>query len=244
MNWFAWLIDRMAIAENMDVLDVGSGPAWLWRAQADRLPGGVRLTLVDTSAGMIEEARANFAHQPDLLAVSAFQVADAVVLPFEDETFDVVLFLHILYHVDDPRKALAEAHRVLRPGGRAFVSTNATDNMAELHAIGAQAYGGEAIDPGAALFSLKDAVHTMRELFDNVRRYDLTDAMACTDPDDAVAVLLSMPPGNASSPGECEHLSRLMRDAAERDGGALRVTRRTGLVEGTRAIGDVVAKGA
>ena len=72
---------------------------------------------MDPSAGMIGEAEANLTGQTDLVARSTFRVADAVALPFEDKSFDVVLLLHVLYHVDDRRTALEEARRVLRPGG-------------------------------------------------------------------------------------------------------------------------------
>lgn len=234
VNWFSWLIDRMTIAENADVLDVGCGPAWLWFAQTDRLPSGMRLTLVDTSVGMIEEAKANLTSRTDLVALSKFQVADAVALPFKDESFDVVLLLHVLYHVDDSRTALEEACRVLRPGGRVFVSTNATDNMVELHKVGAKLYGGEVIDPGAAIFSLDHAVDEMSEHFEDIYRHELMDTMTCTDPDDATAVLLSMPPGNALILEQRQRLALLIHEEADRTEGTLRITRRTGLVQGTK----------
>lgn len=242
VNWFIWLLDRITIPENADVLDVGGGPGWLWCAQADQQPNGIRLTLVDTSAGMIEEAKANLTRRTDLVARSTFRVADAVALPFEDKSFDIVLLLHVLYHVDDYRTALAEAYRVLRPGGRVFVSTNATDNMAELHEIGARSYGGEAVDPGAAIFSLDCAVDEMRALFDDVYRHDLTDVMTCTDPDDATAVLLSMPPGNAATPQQRQRLARHIREETDRGDGTLLVTRRTGLVEGIKVAGCLEAR--
>jgi SAM-dependent methyltransferase len=234
VDWFGWLVDRMAIPRNAEVLDIGCGPAWLWRAQSGRVTSGLRLTLVDASAGMIEEAKANLADRTEQFGQLMFRTADAVALPYNDESFDSVLLLHVLYHMDDRRRALEEAFRVLRPGGRVFVSTNATDNMIELHAIGASAFGGAAVDPGAARFSLDDAEVEIGALFTDVRRHDLTFEMVCTDPDDAVAVLLSMPPGNASATEQQEHAAKLVHEKAEQDKGALRITRRTGLVEAMR----------
>jgi SAM-dependent methyltransferase len=230
-NWFEWVVDRMAISHPAGVLDVGCGPAWLWLSQANRLPKGSRLTMVDASAGMIAEAKANLARSTDLDGRTEFHVGDAASLPFADASFDVALLLHVLYHVDDRRTALEEARRVLRPGGRLFVSTNALDNVVELHAIGARVFGGDAVDPGAARFCLDDAEHELEALFADVRRYDLTDIMTCNDPEDAVAVLLSMPPGNAATPEQRERLAAIMHEEAERRGGNLTVTRRTGLVE-------------
>jgi SAM-dependent methyltransferase len=47
--------------------------------------------------------------------------ADVTAMPFEDEQFDVVLCNHVLEHVVDDRKAMAELYRVLKPGGRLYM---------------------------------------------------------------------------------------------------------------------------
>ncbi|TYC65134.1 class I SAM-dependent methyltransferase [Stappia sp. BW2] len=234
VSWFGWLIDHMNLQTAMEVLDVGSGPAWIWRSQFDRLPDDLRLSLIDTSQGMIEEALANLATLEKIEVVSA-KVADAVTLPHPDETFDAVLLFHVLYHVDDPRSALREARRVLRPGGQVFVSTNALENMSELHTIGAEAFGGSPVDPGAALFSLDDAAQVVGDLFGSVRRFDLSDTMTCTDPKDAVTLLLSMPPGIAAPEAQQRHLAELIRKESDRLQGTLKTTRRNGLIVGTKA---------
>jgi SAM-dependent methyltransferase len=51
-------------------------------------------------------------------------VISAESLPFEDESFDLVLCTQVLEHVQDPAAVLAEIHRLLRPGGAALVSTH------------------------------------------------------------------------------------------------------------------------
>jgi ubiquinone/menaquinone biosynthesis C-methylase UbiE len=50
-----------------------------------------------------------------------FQHMDCHHLQFEDETFDIVVADNLFEHVSEPEKVLAEAHRVLRPGGRVLV---------------------------------------------------------------------------------------------------------------------------
>jgi SAM-dependent methyltransferase len=191
IDWFRWVFDLMAIPESSDVLDVGCGPAGIWLAQADRLPKTFRLMLIDASAGMIAEAKANFSGNSDRCGAAELCVGGATSLPFADASFDVVLLVHVLYHGEDRHRAFDEVRHVLRPGGRVFVSTNLRNNMAELHMIAARALGGEAVDPGAARFSLDDAEREMGALFVDVRRHDLTDIMTCTDPADAIAFLLS-----------------------------------------------------
>ena len=49
-------------------------------------------------------------------------LARAEELPFPDESFDFVNMNEVIEHVDDPDQALSELHRVLRPGGEAYVS--------------------------------------------------------------------------------------------------------------------------
>jgi 1-acyl-sn-glycerol-3-phosphate acyltransferase len=56
----------------------------------------------------------------------------AELLPFRDGAFREVTHLWCLYHVDDPRRAVAEARRVLGPGGRYYASTSARSNDPEL----------------------------------------------------------------------------------------------------------------
>jgi len=97
------------------VADVGGGPgtyaAWLAAA-------GYDVRLLDVVPGLVEQARALAAAQPDRPFTA--EVGDARALPWPDASVDAVLFLGPLYHLPDPddrERALAEARRVLRPGG-------------------------------------------------------------------------------------------------------------------------------
>ncbi len=59
----------------------------------------------------------------DLDSPLATHQVDIMDLPFEDESFDALLCSHVLEHVADDRRALAEIRRVLRPGGWALLMT-------------------------------------------------------------------------------------------------------------------------
>lgn len=52
-----------------------------------------------------------------------FLEADVHALPFNDESFDFVFFHHVLEHVADPERSVAEVARVLRPGGLMYLGT-------------------------------------------------------------------------------------------------------------------------
>ncbi len=78
---------------------------------------------------MIEEARTGIAVTGRSGSIGK-RVADAVVLSLDDACFDAVVAAHVLQHVEEPVRALPEVARVLRLGGRAFVTTSTTDDMA------------------------------------------------------------------------------------------------------------------
>ncbi len=86
-----------------------------------------RVTGVDVEAEGYEEAAAHAAsHGLDQVA---FEVADATTLPFADDTFDAVLAHSVLEAGPEPVKVLAEACRVLRPGGWLGVASVEYDGL-------------------------------------------------------------------------------------------------------------------
>ena len=57
----------------------------------------------------------------DLNSPLADVKGDITDLPFADDSYDLIVCLHVLEHVQDDRKAISELHRVLRPGGKAVI---------------------------------------------------------------------------------------------------------------------------
>ncbi len=96
----------------LKALDVGTGPGFLALILAEM---GHAVTGVDISTGMIEKAIGN-ARMMDIAA--DFRCADAERLPFEDESFDILVNRHLLWTLPDPKGAVEEWARVLRPKGR------------------------------------------------------------------------------------------------------------------------------
>jgi ubiquinone/menaquinone biosynthesis C-methylase UbiE len=102
------LLDTAQVGPGVRVLDVATGPGYVAAAAVRR---GARVVGVDFSTAMLAEARR---HSP---AVD-FREGDAETLPFGDASFDAVVMNFGLLHLGRPELALAEAHRVLRVGGR------------------------------------------------------------------------------------------------------------------------------
>ncbi len=111
------LLEEMAGARR--ALDAGCGPGQFTILVAEALPS-LEIWGIDLAPTMIELARehATASAAADRLH---FQVADVAKLPFPDGHFDVVLSSGSIKHWPDPLAGLGELHRVLAPGGRAFV---------------------------------------------------------------------------------------------------------------------------
>lgn len=107
-----WLGEHLP-PDNFSMLDIGCGNGALLNALADHLMMGRG---VDESAGIIERAKLKNKDHAHL----SFQKIDGPVLPFEDNTFDVVTSLMSFRYLDwDP--LLAEIKRVVKPGGKFLI---------------------------------------------------------------------------------------------------------------------------
>lgn len=96
------------------ILDVGCGTGY----GADLLAvGGNRVVGLDASATAIRFAIANFGD------AAGFVVGDACSLPFPDHTFDVVTCFEVIEHTGGPELLAGEVSRILKPGGRLYLST-------------------------------------------------------------------------------------------------------------------------
>jgi SAM-dependent methyltransferase len=149
-NSAAYLLPHLA--QGMRLLDVGCGPGTITVDLAKRLVPG-EVIGIDAVEGPLAGARAAAA-EAQVTNVS-FRVADAMALPFPDDSFDVVHAHQVLQHVPDPVGMLREMRRVCRPGGLVAARDSdyasftwhpavpALDDWLELYHRVARASGGE-----------------------------------------------------------------------------------------------------
>jgi len=213
------------------VLEVGCGPGRFWERSADKLPADLDILLTDLSPGMVDEAVERVAAVGRWSAVRG-QVADVCSLPFEANSFDLVLAMHMLYHADDPERAVSEIARVLRPDGVLIATTNGLASMSALFELGQAAFGGPAGDAGLGDFSLESGEPLVRRHFGEVEVERSRDELHITDPVDVTAYLTSFPPGDVADGKALRRLDEEVRSAFEAGGGVLRVTRDMGYIVG------------
>jgi SAM-dependent methyltransferase len=116
-----WVLDLAGLSPGMRVLDAGCGNGVYLRALAGR---AVRAVGCDLSMGMLRAAG-------QLATVNA----DVGVLPLRDGAFDLVLAIHMLYHVPDRVAAIRELRRVLAPGGVCIAVTNGARQLLSLRSL-------------------------------------------------------------------------------------------------------------
>jgi SAM-dependent methyltransferase len=115
-------LELLAPLEGRAVGDVGCGDG----RYVDALrSAGAHVVGIDLSVGML----AGVQSPPTLIA------ADAQSLPLKDASLDVVMMMHMLYHVPDPAMAVGDAARVLRREGRLLVATNGRRHLAEMNEL-------------------------------------------------------------------------------------------------------------
>ena len=118
------LIDRLLewgeVTSVHSLLDVGCGIGGSSLYLADRC--GANATGITLSPVQAERAQER-ATERGLSERASFQVADALKMPFEDNSFDLVWSLESGEHMPDKRQFLTECWRVLKPGGRLLVAT-------------------------------------------------------------------------------------------------------------------------
>lgn len=155
------LLDAAQVSAGARVLDVASGPGYVAAAAARR---GAQVVGVDFSAAMVEHARGRY-------PILEFREGDAEELPFASSSFDAVVISFGLLHLGRPERALAEAHRVLRPGGRVGFTVWAGPEEAigfgiVLAAVRDHGKMDVALPPGPPFFRFSDSQECCRALLE------------------------------------------------------------------------------
>ena len=182
-------LDLAELAGDEAVLEIGCGNGRYLDHLRARGHRGVVIG-ADLSEGMLRTARP--ATDGPLL------VGDAQTLPFRTASFDVVLAMHMLYHVPDRAKAIREIRRVVRPDGVALALTNSETHFRELDelliASAAATIGAEHVRsrPSLMLFKAETATPELEAEFRSVTAHDFAAELVVDDPAPLVAYSRSM----------------------------------------------------
>jgi SAM-dependent methyltransferase len=228
-DFHLWIFDHILdiLALDGEILEVGCGSAELWRKNLDRVPSGWHVTLTDFSPGMVEAAERVVVGREDQFTVLQANIED---LPFADASFDVAIANHMLYHVPNRERALAELRRVLRPGGHLFAATNGQSHMRELMELVAPC-APDAVPDRASYergFSLENGQEQLARHFSRVRLDRYEDGLVITEVGPLLAYILSTPLASAPPPEWIDSLTHDLENQIAAHG-AIHIQKETGL---------------
>jgi SAM-dependent methyltransferase len=172
------------------VADIGCGNG-VYLAELGRRGHPGHLVGADLSPGMLHAVRQRAGEAG--LGAPALLAADAAALPLRDESADLTLAMHMLYHVPEPERAIGELRRVTR--GRLVVGLNGADHhreMRELITAALASLGLGAVPLVSDRFGMDQGETALRRVFTSVTRYDFRGRLVLPGPEPVAAYVRSM----------------------------------------------------
>ena len=187
-GWWKWVFDHINFPPNCKILELGSGMGLLWLENEKRIPKSWDITLTDFSLPMLDKTKR------DLNKIKHnfnFKIVNIQNIPYPDDEFDAVIANHMLYLVPDIEKALAEATRVIKPGGIMIASTNGSGYMQELEDLLEKSNLPVWRGYNKYTFSLNNGRAFLAKHFSKVEVFRYEDALLVTEAEPLVAHILS-----------------------------------------------------
>ena len=181
-----WIMSHYALKPACRILELGCGTGDMWKGKLSLLDGDSHLTLTDFSTGMLETAKKNIERS----ALVDFKVVDIQDIPYEENTFDVVIANMMLYHVPNLDKGLSEVRRVLKPDGVFYCATYGEHGIMEFINDTLKEY--RISGSIGKTFTLQNGGESLGKHFSKVEKLTREDGLAITYIPDFVDYVLSM----------------------------------------------------
>lgn len=187
-GWFTWIYERLNLRDGMNILEVGCGDGALWKGL--NIPEKISLTLTDISEGMIRDIRKVFGEDRKYLRLLS---CDCQAVPFEDNTFDLVVANHVLFYCRDVEKACREIYRVLKPGGRVIAATYGKHHMEEINRL-VLGFDERIVLSSQCLyerFGKENGGSILEKMFKEVCWEEYEDSLCVNEPEPLISYILS-----------------------------------------------------
>ena len=189
-GWFPWIYEKMDVRPGMKILEIGCGDGELWKVNLKKVPESVSIILSDISEGIVRDARREIGTGDRRFQ---FQVFDCHKIPFENDTFDMVVANHVLFYCDHIEQVSQEVKRVLKPGGQFLCSTYGSSHMREVSQL-VQKFDDRIVLSAERLyerFGRENGSQILEACFEEVRWESYEDELTVTEPEPLIAYVLS-----------------------------------------------------
>src|SRR5579863_9139020 len=130
--WYQIVLQFLPPVKDKRILEIACGRGGFSRLLGSR---GASVCGADFSASAVAIAKERLSRGPLLDGSVTYVQADAQNMPFEENSFDIVISCETIEHVPDPRAAVREMYRVCKPGGMLFLTTPNYLNFMGLYLI-------------------------------------------------------------------------------------------------------------
>lgn len=189
-GWFPWIFSQCELTPGMNVLEVGCGDGSLWLDNHSSIPTDLSINLSDISEGMLRDARRAIGLEDHRFTYNVFDCQD---IPYEDETFDLVIANHVLFYCNNIARVCSEVRRVLKPGGKFICSTYGNQHMTEItHLV--QTFDSRiqlATEDLFNHFGLQNGEQYLRNHFSFVIQKTYEDSLYVTEAEPLISYILS-----------------------------------------------------
>lgn len=169
---FPWIMKRIdheaQLLKGKHLLEIGCGMGY---DSLEFLKRGVKVTATDLTPNAVEITKQHF--KIEGVQAEEIRTANALELPFDDDTFDAVWSNGVLHATGNTERAIQEARRVLKPGGRAIISHfyRKPSWMYLLHHVGRENIEYKEEDPPVNEF------YTEKEILSMFKGYQIVEAV-------------------------------------------------------------------
>lgn len=189
-GWFPWIYEQCNVKNRMRILEIGCGDGTLWKHNMNMIPDDVEIVLSDISEGMLRDARRTLDVERKGFD---YKVFDCHEIPYENESFDLVVANHVLFYCENIGQVCGEIQRVLKKNGRLVCATYGSSHMKEISDL-VQGFDERIVLSAEKLyekFGRENGRQILESHFTNVVWKQYEDYLVVPEPEPLIAYVLS-----------------------------------------------------
>lgn len=188
-GWFSFIYENCHIKAGIKILEIGCGDGSLWTENLSELPSDTSIVLSDISEGMIRDVQRMLDYNKRFI----FSSFDCTHIPYENESFDLVIANHVLFYCEDIDSVCREVMRVLKHNGKFLCSTYGSKHMQEITSLVQEFNSHIQLSPVKLYerFGLENGSTILSQFFSDIQLKLYDDSLLITDAEPLIEYIMS-----------------------------------------------------